>query len=57
MLELREGSCYPKASVAVNVPLAIIDDFITVVAFYKFFLAYPPFKFMWIFFTCIHLRT
>ncbi|KAM7524966.1 hypothetical protein LguiA_014868 [Lonicera macranthoides] len=35
MLELREGSCYPKALVAVNVALAIIDGFIAVVAFYQ----------------------
>ncbi|CAK9139240.1 unnamed protein product [Ilex paraguariensis] len=33
MLELRDGSCYPKALVAVNVVLACIDGLIAVLAF------------------------
>ncbi|CAA2990857.1 tobamovirus multiplication 1 [Olea europaea subsp. europaea] len=33
MLELREGSCYPKALVGVNVGLACVDGVIAALAF------------------------
>ncbi|KAK3038712.1 hypothetical protein RJ639_028319, partial [Escallonia herrerae] len=35
MLELRDGSCYPKALVAVNVALACVDGAIALLAFYQ----------------------
>jgi hypothetical protein len=35
MLELREGSCFPRVLVVVNVVLGLVDVVIAVLAFYQ----------------------
>lgn len=40
MLELREGSCYPKALVGVNVGLACVDGVIAALAFCQVILTF-----------------
>ena len=35
VLELRDGSCYPKALAGINVALACVDSAIAVLAFYQ----------------------
>ncbi|KAG2689057.1 hypothetical protein I3760_09G122800 [Carya illinoinensis] len=35
MLELREGACFPRVLVGVNVVLALVDAIIAVLAFYQ----------------------
>lgn len=48
MLELREGTCFPRLLVGVNVVLAIVDAIIAVFAFYQ--VCSAPFDFGFRFF-------